>query len=335
MKTTEMFNKKRVLGDIVIYKTKEGKTQLEVKLEKDSVWLTQIQISRLFNTERSVITRHIKNIFMSKELEEKSNVQKMHIPLSDKPVKLYNLDTIISVGYRVNSQRATQFRIWATNTLKNYLIHGYILNQKKLEIHTNKLRELQDVIHFIENKSKHQELKDKTSYLISIINEYSDSLSLLYQYDENTFPKLKGQKPEFNLSYNECNRLLVQIKQRLFTKKESTDLFGYEMSNGLISVIGVLYQTFKKKELYPSVSDKASHLLYLIIKDHPFSDGNKRIASLFFIYYLEKNNYLWNKNNEKKINNNTLVALALLIATSDPKEKDIMIQIIKQLLKNE
>lgn len=321
-------------GEIVIYKTSDKRVQLDVKLEKETVWLTQKQISQLFNTDRSVITRHLKNIFKSRELEEKErNVQKIHIPFSDKPVKLYNLDVVISVGYRVNSKRATQFRIWATQVLKNYIVQGYTLNQKRLLEQQEKFKELQQAINFLKEKTSVPELKSQTEELLSIISQYANSLTLLFQYDEGKVLAYKTRKPHFLLSYEACKKLIDELRRKLTEKGEAGNLFGEENNKKFEAIIGTIYQTFDKKDLYETVEEKAANLLYLTIKDHPFIDGNKRIGSLLFIYFIEENDYLYKANGERKITDTTLVALALLIANSDPKEKDIMINIITNLLK--
>ena len=329
------------LGSIALYKTTDGATELEVKLERDTVWLTQAQMGQLFDKDSNTISEHIQNVYSEKELSLKSTSRKFRVVQKEgeriihRSVNHYNLDVIISVGYRVKSIRGTQFRVWSTNTLRNFLIQGYVINQKRLELQSEKLSELQKTIQFIEEKSQFIELKDQTSTLIRIIQEYSSSLSLLYQYDEGKFQKLKEGNPEFTLTYKECNLLIKQVKNSLTSKNEMTDLFGYEVDNKLKSILGALFQTFNRRELYPTIEDKASHLLYLIIKDHPLADGNKRTASILFVYYLERNNYLKNMNATRKIDNNTLFALALLIASSQPAEKDVMIQIIKQLLVNQ
>jgi death-on-curing family protein len=320
-------------GEIIIYRTSDKQVHLEVKLEKETVWLTQKQISQLFDTDRSVITKHFKNIFKSRELEEESNVQKMHIPFSDKPVKLYNLDVVISIGYRVNSKRATQFRIWATQVLKNYVVQGYAINQKRLLEQQEKFKELQQAINFLNKKTSVPALKAQAEELLSIINQYANSLTLLFQYDEGKVSAYKTRKPNFRLSYEACKRLINRLQQRLAEKGEASSLFGEENNRKFEAIIGTIYQTFDKKDLYETIEEKAANLLYLTIKDHPFIDGNKRIGSLLFIYFIDGNNYLWKANGERKITDTTLVALALLIANSNPKEKDIMINIITNLLK--
>ena len=320
---------------IIIYKSKDNQIRLEVRLDldKDTLWLSQAQIARLFKTDRSVITRHIRNIFKLEELDEKSNVHFLHIALSDKPVKFYSLDMVISVGYRVNSARATQFRVWATRVLKEHILSGYTLNQKRLLEQTDKLKELEKAIAFIEEKSRKGLLKDQARELLGIINEYAKSLTLLAQYDEGQISLCKGKTAKFTLTYSHCLEIIARIKAELTCKNEAGVLFGQEMGRKLDGIIGGLYQTFGGEDLYPSIEEKSAHLFYFIIKDHPFADGNKRIASLFFIYFLEQNNYLLKGSGERKINDNALVALALLIAESDPKEKEIMIKIITNLLK--
>jgi len=327
-----MENKDYKNGEIVIYKTPQG-PQLDVKLKRQSVWLTQTQIAYLFNIERSVITKHANNIFKDKELTEKRNVQKMHIPHSDKPVKFYSLDLILSVGYRVNSQQATQFRIWATKTLKQHLIKGYTINKKRLLKKSEELKQLQKTITFLQEKSQHRLLTGQAKGILDLLADYSKSLTLLEQYDKQRFPLIKGKGAKFILEYQQAQIVISQLKSQLQGKKEASELFGQENSAKFESIIKNLFQTFDGKELYRTIEEKAAHLLYLTIKDHPFNDGNKRIGSFLFIYFLDKNQYLDKVTGERKINDNALVSLALLIAVSEPKEKEIMIKIIINLLK--
>jgi len=327
-----MENKDYKNGEIVIYKTPQG-PQLDVKLKRQSVWLTQTQIAYLFNIERSVITKHANNIFKDKELTEKRNVQKMHIPHSDKPVKFYSLDLILSVGYRVNSQQATQFRIWATKTLKQHLIKGYTINKKRLLKKSEELKQLQKTITFLQEKSQHKLLTGQGKGILDLLADYSKSLTLLEQYDKQRFPLIKGKGAKFILEYQQAQIVISQLKSQLQGKKEASELFGQENSAKFESIIKNLFQTFDGKELYRTIEEKAAHLLYLTIKDHPFNDGNKRIGSFLFIYFLDKNQYLDKVTGERKINDNALVSLALLIAVSEPKEKEIMIKIIINLLK--
>ena len=316
---------------IIMYQSKSGETLIDVKIENDTVWLTQKQMAELFGIDRTVITRHLSNIFKTCELDEKSNVQKMHIANSDKPIKMYDLDAIISVGYRVNSKQATQFRIWATKTLRHYLIDGYVINEKRLLEEKNRFNMLHETINFIERKADNYLLQDKTRELLSLVKEYSSALSFFKQYDDGRIKIRKTTIPTFKLSYEECRRNIDNISIELRAKKEASSLFGQETNNKFKSIIGVIDQTFDSVNLYKSIEEKAANIFYLIIKDHPFSDGNKRIAAILFVYYLEKNNFLY-KNYQKKISNNALISLALLIATSDPKDKDLLIKIITSLI---
>lgn len=319
-------------GEIVIYKPAKGEAELRVRFEKETVWLRQNEIAELFDKERTVITKHINNIFKDREVDRKSNVQKMHFANSDKLVEFYSLDVILAVGYRTNSSRAIHFRKWATGILKRYLLHGYAINEKRLLEARNKFRELQETISFLQQKSKQERLEGQEAEILNLLADYSKTLSLLEQYDTGELADKKGQKTKFILFYDKCVKIIGEIKKELAAKKEAGDLFGQERGNSFEGIIKGLYQTFSGKELYPTIGDKASHLLYLTIKDHPFSDGNKRTASFLFVYFLDKSDYLFKKSGERKINDNALTTLALLIAESDPKEKEVMIRLIKNLI---
>ncbi len=317
-------------SEIIIYTGK-----VEVRLWEDTVWLTQQQIAGLFDSERSVITKHLKNIFGSGELQEKSNVQKMHIAGSDKPVKFYNLDTIISVGYRVNSARATNFRIWATKILKEQLIKGITINQQRIqELKGQQLEELEKALVLVEAARSKALTYDEASGLLEVITNYANTWLLLQKYDEG---KLEIGQLTKNvkkiIDYAEAQKAIVELKADLIGKKEASDIFGQERGKTLEGILVSIGQSFDGKQLYPSVEEKAAHLLYFIIKDHPFIDGNKRIASLLFIVFLSRNNHLLNKKGQQKISPNTLVALALLIAESQPKQKETMVKLIINFLK--
>jgi prophage maintenance system killer protein len=327
-------------GEIFIYKSKDG-PELKVYLEEDTIWLTQAQIALLFGTQRPAITKHLKNIFTTGELNEKvvSSILEhttQHGAIKGKTqtknVKFYNLDAIISIGYRINSKRATQFRIWATKTLKEHLVKGYTINVKRLSQAKNQLQELQSAISFLQEKSKHELLAGQKQEILNLLASYSKTLTLLEQYDKEKLSLISKSKGKFVLKYEEAKNVISKIKEELIAKKEASALFGQENKEKLDGIIGSIYQTFDRKELYPSLEVKAAHLLYFIIKDHPFVDGNKRIASFLFVYFLDKNNFLYRSAGEKKINDNALTALALLIAVSDPKEKDKLIKIITHLL---
>jgi len=321
-------------GEIVIYKSPTG-PEIQVKLEKDTVWLDAHLIAQLFDVNRPAIVKHINNIYKTGELDKKSTCSILEQVAADGKIRkmnLYNLDMIISVGYRVNSQRATQFRIWATKTLKEYLVKGYTINEKRLLQAKNQLQELQGAISFLQEKSKHELLAGQEQEIFNLLANYSRTLTLLEQYDKEKLSLIKNTKGRFILKYEEAINVISKIKKDLVAKKEASDLFGQENSDKFKGILGSIYQTFNRKELYPSLEEKAAHLLYFIIKDHPFVDGNKRIASFLFVYYLDKNDFLYRKTGEKKINDNTLTALALLIAVSDTNEKDKLIKIITNLL---
>ena len=328
-KKIEKFNK----GEIVIYKPSKNEVDLRVRFENETVWLKQDEIASLFSRDRSVITKHINKIFKDKEIDKKSNVHFLHIANSDKPVAFYSLDVILAVGYRTNSARAINFRQWATKILKNYLLQGYAINDKRLIEAKNKFNQLRETVAFLRAKSKEELLKGQGKEILELLADYSKTLTLLEEYDKNKLKTVKGKRAIFVLEYEDCSRVAAELKKGLIAKKEAADIFGNEISHKLESIAKNLYQTFGGKDLYKSVEEKAAHILYLIIKDHPFSDGNKRIGSFLFVYFLDKNNYLFRKSGERKINDNALAALALLIATSNPTEKEQMVALITQLIK--
>lgn len=321
-------------GEIVIYKAPNG-PEIRVTLDNESVWLDARQIARLFDVNRPAIVKHVNNIYKTSELKGKSTCSILEQVAADgkiRKINLYNLDMIISVGYRVNSKRATQFRVWATKRLKDYLIKGYTLNEKRLLETQEKFNELQSAILFLRDKSKHELLSGQEQEILDLLANYSKTLTLLEQYDTEKLSLIKNGKGKFVLDYKKARSVVGELKKELFLKKEAGDLFGQENSDKFKAILGNIYQTFSKKELYASIEEKAAHLLYFIIKDHPFADGNKRSGSFLFVYFLDKNRYLYKESGEKKINDNALTALALLIAVSDPKEKDKIIKIITNLL---
>ena len=319
---------------ILIYKTETGQYSVEVLLDGDTVWLTQKQMAELFGKGRTTITEHIQNIFKEEELEEKSacrNFRHAGADGKEYKTKYYNLDVIISVGYRVKSLRGTQFRIWATRTLKDHLLKGYTTNQKRLA--ETGVKELENALQFIKQVNNRRQLTNEEAQgLLDVITKYAKSWLLLKSYDENDLPVTNGQLPEFSLTYKDALNAIKELKRALMAKEETSSLFGNEREHGLEAILGNLEQSFGGQELYPTLEEKSAHLLYFIIKDHPFSDGNKRIASLLFVHYLDKNQRLYKTDGEMMINDNALVSLALLIAESEPKAKDLMIALIKNLL---
>ena len=330
-KEKEKFNK----GEIIIYQPKTGGPRFEVALEKETVWLNLDQMAVLFGRDNSVISRHIKNIFQEKELFRNSVVANFATTAADGKVYMvdyYNLDVIISVGYRVKSHNGVRFRIWATRVLKEHLIKGYTLNQKRLK-ETN-LMDLEQAVALVKNALETKKLKGaEAKGLLEVITKYAQAWLLLQKYDEEKLSlPIKQAKPKYKLEYNEAISAISDLKNNLLAKKQASDLFGQERGETLAGIIGNIYQTFSNKELYASIEAKAAHLFYFIIKDHPFSDGNKRIGSFLFIVFLSKNNYLLDKKGERKFNDNALVALALLIAESDPKQKEVLIKLIMNFL---
>lgn len=264
--------------EIVMYRGPKGAVTLRAQLEKETMWASQADISALFGVERSVITKHLKNIFDSGELSQKSNVQKMHIANSDKPVTYYNLDVIIACGYRVNSKQATAFRIWATETLRDYLLHGYVLNRKALaESKYNTLKDLERTVQFIQTVATRKYLEqDEMAGLLAVIRDYASSFALLNEFDSGDIALERGKAKLVPFPYEEVVEATSLLKKDLMKRGEASELFGAERDNGLKGVIGNIHQSFGGQTLYGSVEERAAHLLYFIIKDHPLVDGNKR-----------------------------------------------------------
>jgi prophage maintenance system killer protein len=327
-------------NEVLIYTDENGEINLDVSLENDTVWLSQKQMGILLGKSTKTVNEHIKNIYKEKELEENSTIRNYRtVQIEGKreverDVNYYNLDVIISVGYRVKSKRGTQFRIWATKILKEYLIKGYSINQKKFQ--QKQLNELTLTIELIKNSLQNKTIEDdEAKGLFDIINNYAKSWSLLQSYDEDSLASPQGtSEQKFALKYQETKQAIEQLKAQLMKKGEATYLFGNEKDDALEGIIGNIYQTFGGNDLIPSVEEKAGNLLYYIIKDHPFSDGNKRVGSFLFILFLSKNNLLYKPNGELRINDNALVSLALLIASSDPKQKELMVKLVVNLLGN-
>jgi len=320
---------KKDLGEVVLYRTEDGKTTLDVRLAGETVWLTQAQMVKLFGRDQSVISRHVTNVFKEKELDQKSNMQKMHIASSDKPIVFYSLDTIISVGYRVKSKRGTQFRIWATQTLKEHLTRGYTLNRQRFE---QNARELEAALQLVRKAAAGEALTtDQGRGLVDIIARYTQTFLLLQRYDEGLLTEPKGIAGGVLPSANEARTAIATLKRDLIARKEAGQLFGQEHEAGLAAILGNLDQTAFGEPAYPSIESKAAHLLYFVIKNHPFSDGNKRIGSLLFVDFLNRNRRLF-RNGEPVINDVGLAALALLVAESDPKDKDVFIRLVMNML---
>ena len=302
-------------NELVIFETTDHEITLEVPVEKETVWLTQAQMTELFRVDRTVITRHINNVFKEGELERESNVQKMHITNSDKPVQYYNLDVIISVGYRVKSKRGVEFRKWANTILKQYILQGYAVNH-------NRIAQLGEVIQILKRTENALDAKQ----VLNVIQKYSEALELLDSYDHQTMVRPKGNAATYELTYEECMDVIAHMRFG-----EESDIFGKEKDDSFRGSIGNIYQSFDGQDLYPSLEEKAAHLLYFVTKNHSFVDGNKRIAATMFLYFLDKNGVLF-MDGGKLIEDHTLVALTIMIAESRPEEKEMMITVIMNCL---
>lgn len=309
-------------NEIILFENQGIK--LEVNVKDDTVWLTQEQMSKLFGKAKSTINEHIKNIFKENELQENETMTKFgNSEFSDKPTNYYNLDMIISVGYRVKSQQGIAFRKWSTKVLKDYMLKGYAINQKRLE-YLEKTVQLIDIANRIDNQIEAKEIKN----VLKVIGEYTKALDLLDSYDYRSIKKIKGTDSLKQIKYEDCKLIIDNLKFN-----EKSNLFAVERDRGLEAIIGNIYQSFDGEYIYKSVEEKAANFLYLIVKNHVFVDGNKRIAATLFIYFLEFYNILY-KDNKQVIDNNTLAALTLLIAESNPKEKDILVDLVTNFLNN-
>jgi len=322
-------------NEIIIYTTPDGKETFEVNLKKDTVWLSQKQMAELFEKNTDTIGLHIKNIFSTKELNENSTTDKYSVVQMEgnrkveRKIKFYNLDLIISVGYRVNSKRGTQFRIWATNILKQHLVNGYTINEKRIREDRNKLKELQKTLKITERLLQNKALDSKEATgLLKVILDYQKALHLLDEYDYQKLEIIKvTTKEKFKINLQKVRQELDQLKNQY-----PTGLFGLEKDQSFSGSIGAIYQSFDGKDLYPSIEEKAAHLLYFVVKNHSFIDGNKRIAASLFLWFLNENAILYNDNGSKRLADNALVALTLLIAESKAEEKETIIKVIVNLI---
>ncbi len=314
---------------IIIYQTADGQTSIDVKLDNDTVWLSQAQMSDLFQKDQSVIARHISNVFKEGELEEKSNMQILHNTFSKyKPTKIYSLDVIISVGYRVKSQRGTQFRIWANKVLKEYLVKGYAVNKALTEQRYTELKQLVNVLGRTVKTQEALTSNDALS-LIEVVSDYTYALDTLDKYDyQQLAVEQTTNEEKFHATYEGAMKAIEGLK----AKFGGSQWFGNEKDDSFKSSIGQIYQTFGGQDLYPSVEEKAAILLYLVTKNHSFSDGNKRIAATLFLWFMAGNGILYNPDGSKRIADNTLVALTLMIAESRTEEKDVMVKVVVNLI---
>ena len=321
-------------GEIIIYETKDGETSIDVRMEEETVWLTQAQMVDLFQTTKQNVSLHINNVYKENELEKNSTVKEYLTVQNEgrrlirRNVKYYNLDVIISVGYRVKSQRGTQFRIWANSVLKRYLTQGFAIKENATQIQLQNLSSMLEILSkSIENNSISV---DETQNLLRIIKDFSYGLDTLDKYDNQVLEveKTTENEDEFRINYENASQVIQDLKKKF----NASQLFGNEKDSSFKSSVNTIYQTFDGKELYPSIEEKAAMFLYLVVKNHSFSDGNKRIAAFLFLWFLEKNRILYKKNGQKLIENNTLVALTLLIAESKSEEKNMMQKVVVNLI---
>ena len=313
---------------ILIYQTDDGHTQIDVRLENDTVWLNTKQMSSLFDREESNIRRHILGVFKEGELVRKNNVHFLHVNGVKKPVPFYNLDVIISVGYRVKSKRGIDFRIWARGVLKDFLIKGYAVNER---MRREQIAELRQLVGMLGRTIQNQPLisTDETNALFEVVTDYTYALDTLDNYDYQRLTiSQTTQEERFHATYENAMEEIVKLRNRF----GGSALFGNEKDDSFKSSIGQIYQTFGGEELYPSVEEKAAMLLYLVTKNHSFSDGNKRIAATLFLWFLNENRILYRPDGSKRLPDNTLVALTLMIAESQPEEKDIMVKVVVNLI---
>ena len=309
-----------VNNEIVVFKDNEIELNVNLSTEENTVWLNANQMALLFDKDEKTIRKHINNVFRDKELDENNNTQKMRVVGVKQLVSFYTLDVIISVGYRVKSQRGIIFRQWANKVLKQYLVHGYAVNEKRLKALNKTVQIQSEIIAGIAGIEADEVLR--------VVNEYSKALELLDKYDHQCITAPEGNKCIYWLKYDECMQL---IKNMEFSA--SSGIFGLEKEPGkLESILSAIYQTAFGQEVYPTLEEKAANLLYFVVKDHPFNDGCKRIAAALFLYFLDKNGALFNKDGRKIISNSALVAITLMVAESKPEEKALMINLILNFL---
>lgn len=323
--------------DVIIYESQEGDTKLEVNLQEETVWLTQEQLSLLFNKDVRTVSEHITNIYEEGELDKKPTIRKFRIVRKEgnrqvkRNIQHYNLDVIISVGYRVKSIEGTRFRKWATNILKQHLIEGYTLNQKRLQEKAEKYEELQQTLKVMKHALKSREALNATEAegLLNVITDFSYSLEMLDRYDHGQLDLPETGSPDsWKITYEQAQEAIEALRGQT----QASELFGREKDESLKSSIAAIYQSFDGEELYPTAEQKAAQLLYFIVKNHSFTDGNKRIAAYIFLLFLEKNGLLYTKEGDKTVADSTLVAITLMIAESNPSDREMIIKVVVHLL---
>lgn len=329
-------------GEVVVYQAPDGEVRVDVRLERETVWLSLLQIAELFGRDKSVVSKHLRNVFATGELERTATVAKNATVQPEggreviREIEYYNLDAILSVGYRVNSKRGTQFRIWATRTLRDHLLRGYTLNERRLR--ERGLGEIEQAVGLLARTlTTHALVTDEGRAVLEVVQKYTRAWKLLLEYDEQSLPALPGKPvtPPAPLTLDAARTAATSLRDDLVTRNQAGPLFGQERGHALAAILGALEQTFDRRPLYPSAQVRAAHLLYFVIKDHPFSDGNKRIGTLLFLDYLRRNGLLARADGSPRLADNAVVALALLVAESDPAQKDLMIRLILSLLGDE
>lgn len=322
-------------GEIVVYEAPGGEIRVDVRLERETVWLSLGQLAELFGRDKSVISRHLRNVFASGELERTATVAKNATVQREgdrevaREIEFFNLDAILSVGYRVNSKRGTQFRIWATSILREHLVQGYTLHRERLQ---QNARELESALALVRKAASGEALTtDQGRGLVDVIARYTQTFLLLQRYDEGLLVEPKGSSGGVLPAADEARTAIARLKSDLLARGEASELFGHEREDGLAALLGNLEQSVFGKPAYPTVESRAAHLLYFVIKNHPFSDGNKRIGSFLFVDFLNRNGRLF-RGGETVINDVGLAALALLVAESSPKDKEVMIRLVMNML---
>lgn len=308
------------MSELILFETRDHTVRLTVSMDEDTVWLSANQMAALFERDEKTIRKHINNVFSEGELERDNNTQKMRVDGVKQPVPYYTLDVIISVGYRVKSQRGIEFRQWANKILKDYIVQGYALNEKRLQA-------MQKTIE-IQTKMLANTMDVDQKEILRAVSQYTNALQLLDQYDHQSLEKPEGNTPVYRITYEECKKMVDHMRDTF-----ASDVFGVEKEPGKVEgILAAVYQNVFGMEVYPSLEEKAANLLYFMIKDHPYADGCKRIAASLFLEFLDKNNMLF-KNGTKVISDGALVAITLMIAESDPKEKDVMVILVMNLLR--
>ena len=335
-----MTNDRDSKGEVLLYETPDRGVELQVRLEGDTLWLSQKQIATVFGTEVPAINKHIRNILNEAELTAEATVSKMEMVQTEggrrvrRQVEVYNLDMILSVGYRVNSAQATRFRQWATARLKEHLVRGYTLNEERLRQQQDNIRQLEHTLTLLQQNLIDQAGLGEARGLVRVIADYARAFVLLNQFDSARLPLTDFTDTiHYEIRYDEARKAIALLKQDLMGKREASNLFGNQKDDSFAGILGNIVQSFAGEYLYPSVEAQAAHLLYFIIKNHPFSDGNKRIGAFLFIWFLERNRHHLKASGELKINDNALAAIALLVAQSDPAQKELMIHLIMNLIR--